>query len=69
MTSSYEVQYVVLRNVLLIIQKFPDILKDDLKVFFCKYDDPTYVKLAKLEIIVRLSTPSNMDIILSELQE
>ncbi|KAJ1973877.1 hypothetical protein H4R35_003889 [Dimargaris xerosporica] len=64
-----EVQYVALRNMLLIIQRRPDILKSQLKAFFCKYNDPIYVKLAKLEILTRLTTPRNVRVVLLELQE
>lgn len=64
-----EVQYVTLRNILLIIQKRPDFLKNEMKVFFCKYNDPIYVKLAKLEIIVRLANENNVTQVLSELRE
>ncbi|KAI9104755.1 Clathrin/coatomer adaptor, adaptin-like protein [Phlyctochytrium arcticum] len=64
-----EVQYVALRNILLLLQRKPDILKNELKVFFCKYNDPIYVKLAKLEIMVRLATEENIDQVLPELKE
>lgn len=69
LSSGPEVQYVALRNILLIIQRRPAILKDDVKVFFCKYNDPIYVKLAKLEIIYRLARESNASIVLTELHE
>lgn len=62
-------QYVALRNILLIIQRRPAVLKDDVKVFFCKYNDPIYVKLAKLEIIYRLARESNAMVVLNELHE
>jgi AP-2 complex subunit beta-1 len=39
------------------------------KVFFCKYNDPIYVKLSKLEIIYRLADKSNVTQVLTELQE
>ncbi|TPX41005.1 hypothetical protein SeMB42_g02916 [Synchytrium endobioticum] len=64
-----EVQYVALRNIQLILQKRPDFIKNDMKVFFCKYNDPIYVKLAKLEIIFRLANISTIDQVLSELKE
>ncbi|KXS21086.1 putative beta-adaptin [Gonapodya prolifera JEL478] len=64
-----EVQYVALRNILLIIQKKPDFLKGEMKVFFCKYNDPIYVKMAKLEIIIRLANENNVEQVLSELRE
>ncbi|KAL6613436.1 Adaptor protein complex beta subunit [Neocallimastix californiae] len=67
--GGYEIQYVALRNILLIIQRRPDFLNTELKVFFCKYNDPIYVKLAKLEIIIRLTNIRNVSQVLSELEE
>lgn len=69
LSSGPEVQYVVLRNILLIIQRRPAVLKNDVKVFFCKYNDPIFVKLAKLEIMYRLAREENALEVLSELQE
>ncbi|ORX91460.1 putative beta-adaptin [Basidiobolus meristosporus CBS 931.73] len=69
LSSEPEVQYVALRNILLIIQKRPDVLKNEMKVFFCRYDDPIYVKLAKLEIIFRLANVTNVNQVLMELKE
>lgn len=69
LSSGYEVQYVALRNILLIIQRRPLVLRNDVKVFFCKYNDPIYVKLAKLEIIYRLANEKNVEQVLAELKE
>ena len=46
-----------------------DQVKNDVKVFFCKYNDPIYVKLAKLEIMYRLARSENCKEVLAELQE
>ncbi|KZP24850.1 Adaptor protein complex beta subunit [Athelia psychrophila] len=69
LSSGPEVQYVALRNILLIIQRRPSVLKNDVKVFFCKYNDPIYVKLAKLEIMYRLAREENAKEVLAELYE
>ena len=69
LSSGPEVQYVALRNILLIIQRRPSVLKNDVKVFFCKYNDPLYVKVEKLDIMVRLAGENNVDALLSELKE
>ncbi|KAG9125939.1 hypothetical protein FRC07_005517 [Ceratobasidium sp. 392] len=69
LSAGPEVQYVALRNILLIIQRRPAVLKNDVKVFFCKYNDPIYVKLAKLEIMYRLAREENAKAVLLELQE
>lgn len=64
-----EVQYVALRNIRLIVQKRPTILATDVKMFFCKYNDPVYVKLEKVDIMVMLVTEKNFDQVLLELKE
>ncbi|KAG6337201.1 hypothetical protein ID866_1873 [Astraeus odoratus] len=69
LSSGPEVQYVALRNILLIIQRRPTVLKNDVKVFFCKYNDPIYVKLAKLEIMYRLAREENAREVLAEFEE
>lgn len=40
-----------------------------MRVFFCKYNDPPYVKMEKLEIMIRLCNERNVDQLLSELKE
>lgn len=69
LSSEPEVQYVALRNINLIVQKRPDILKHEMKVFFVKYNDPIYVKLEKLDIMIRLASQANIAQVLSELKE
>ncbi|EIN07396.1 Adaptor protein complex beta subunit [Punctularia strigosozonata HHB-11173 SS5] len=69
LSSGPEIQYVALRNILLIIQRRPTVLRNDVKVFFCKYNDPVYVKMAKLEIMYRLAREDNAKEVLAELQE
>ena len=47
----------------------PDILKEDIKVFYVKYNDPIYVKLEKLDIMIRLANSTNIANVLTELKE
>lgn len=68
-SSAPEVQYVALRNISLILQKYPQILSNELRVFFCKYNDPPYVKLEKLDIMMKLASEENADQLLMELKE
>ncbi|TKY85985.1 hypothetical protein EX895_004810 [Sporisorium graminicola] len=68
-SSAPEVQWVALRNINLVLQKRPDILQNELRVFFCKYNDPSYVKLEKVEIMIKLANERNVDMLLSELKE
>lgn len=69
LSTEPEVQYVALRNINLIVQKRPDILKHEIKVFFVKYNDPIYVKLEKLDIMIRLASEQNIHHVLAELKE
>ena len=61
LSAEPEIQYVALRNINLIIQKHRDILAHEVKVFFCKYNDPIYVKMEKLEIMIKLANANNID--------
>lgn len=64
-----EVQYLALRNALLILQRRPEVLRNDIRVFFCKYNDPIYVKVTKLELIFMLANERNIQEVLTELRE
>lgn len=67
--DSAELRYVALRNLRLIIQKVPNLLSKNIQVFFCKYNDPFYVKMEKLELLISLATPKYIEKILNELKE
>lgn len=69
LSSPPEVQWIALRNINLLLQKRSDILSNEMRVFFCKYNDPLYVKVEKLDIMVRLANEQNVDALLSELKE
>lgn len=69
LSSEPEVQYVALRSINLIVQKRPEILKRDIKVFFVSYNDPIYVKLEKLDVMIRLTDSTNHAVVLNELKE
>jgi len=83
LSAEPEVQYVALRNINLVVQKFPEVLTHDVKVhplsgiiaqlfgqvFFCKYNDPLYVKMEKLEVMIKLATADNIDQVLLEFKE
>merc|ERR1719277_1714402 len=69
LSSEPEIQYVALRNIRLIVQKRPGILAADVKMFFCKYNDPVYVKLEKVDIMVMLVSEKNFEQVLLELKE
>jgi len=64
-----EMQYVTLRSINLLVQKWPDLLSKEIKHFFCKYNDPIYIKLEKLQILSTLASLENVDPILLEFRE
>lgn len=64
-----ELQFVALRNISLLLQKKPEILSKEIRVFFCKYNDPPYVKNEKLNIMIMLASEDNLDQLLMELKE
>lgn len=69
LSAEPEIQYVALRCINLVIQKVPEVLEHEVRVFFCKYNDPIYVKIEKLEIMVQLARESTVDQILLEFKE
>jgi AP-1 complex subunit beta-1 len=69
MSGQPQIQYVALRNIQLICQKRPAILQGEVKVFFCRYNDPIYVKMEKLDVLVMLTTERTVDQTLAEFKE
>lgn len=64
-----EIQFIVLRNVILLLLGNRDLISLDVKLFFCNYDDPIYIKDTKLEIIYLLANEENVHTVLRELEE
>ncbi|ELP94918.1 AP-2 complex subunit beta-1, putative [Entamoeba invadens IP1] len=65
----YEIQYITLRCINLIVQKYPHLFSVQLRTFYCSYDEPIYIKLEKLEIMLMLVNETNVMDILVELKE
>ena len=68
-TNTQEIQFCVLRTLSLFSQKYPKALSKEHNMFYCKYNDPSYIKLEKLNIIVNIAQQSNLPTILNELEE
>lgn len=58
LSGESELQYVALRNINIIVHKYPQILAHEVKVFFCKYNDPIYVKMVRAMLWKPQQTPS-----------
>lgn len=72
MSTPPELQYVALKNIRIILEKYPEILTKELRIFYIKFNDPLYIKLEKVEILIRLVDPSNLKqctLLLNELKE
>lgn len=69
LSAEPEIQYVALKNINLIVQKRPNILDKEIRVFFCKYNDPVYIKMEKVDIMIRLADNKNIDQVLHEFKE
>ena len=61
-------QYVVLSNIATMSIKQKGMFEPFLKSFYVRSNDPTHVKLLKLEILTNLATETNISTILRELQ-
>lgn len=64
-----ETQFLVLRNVILLLLGKKELLCFDVEMFFCRFDDPIYVKDTKLEIIYLAANEQNVHVVLKELEE
>lgn len=72
MSTPPEIQYVALRNIRIILDAFPTLLKKELRIFYIKFNDPLYIKMEKLDILVRLVSVDNLkqcQLLLNELKE
>lgn len=64
-----EIQFLVLRNVILLLLGRRGLCHFNVEMFFCKYDDPNYIKDTKLEIIYLQANAANAAVVLRELEE
>lgn len=67
--AEYEIQFIALQTMELILKLNPEFLRKDVKVFFCKYNDPAYLKQKKLRLITQLADEENIKEILPEFLE
>jgi len=68
--GTYELTYTMLCHINLLIEKgAAEVFENDYKQFFCRSDEPTYIKHLKLDILVQLANERNLNEILAELRE
>ncbi|GMH39668.1 hypothetical protein BSKO_07566 [Bryopsis sp. KO-2023] len=63
------VTYTVLLHILFIAQRAPVMFSEDYATFYCRTDDPMYVKRVKMDILTVIADNSNAYEIVSELTE
>lgn len=67
--KSAEIQFLVLRNIILLLLGKRYLLDVSVEQFFWKFNDPIYIKDTKLEIIYLLASESNIAVVFRELEE
>lgn len=60
-TESFEVSYNVLSHIHLLVMKgASSVFESEYKHFFVKYDEPSYIKYLKLEILSYIASANNI---------
>ncbi|KAI9192321.1 hypothetical protein LWI28_021181 [Acer negundo] len=68
-SGSPEQSYAVLSHLHLLVMRAPFIFASDYKHFYCQYNEPSYVKKLKLEMLTAVANESNTYEIVTELCE
>ncbi|KAJ7958599.1 Beta-adaptin-like protein [Quillaja saponaria] len=68
-SGSPEQSYAVLSHLHLLVIRAPYIFSEDYKHFYCQYNEPSYVKKLKLEMLTAVANESNTYEIVTELCE
>ncbi|KAG7037586.1 Beta-adaptin-like protein A [Cucurbita argyrosperma subsp. argyrosperma] len=68
-SGSPEQSYAVLSHLHLLVMRAPFIFSSDYKHFYCQYNEPSYVKKLKLEMLTAVANESNTYEIVTELCE
>ncbi len=64
-----EVAYCVLAHMKLMLRRSKETFQDEYRQFYCRYNEPTFIHLLKIEILPMLATEHNFVEILNELKE
>ncbi|CAH1269881.1 AP4B1 [Branchiostoma lanceolatum] len=62
-----ELSYVALCHIQYILKTSPGLFNKDFKKFFCRYNDPLYVKTKKLQVLTEMATDGTENDIVEEL--
>ena len=68
--GAYELSYTVLSHIHLLVSRgAQDVFESDYKHFFCKFNEPLYIKSLKIDILTMVAGESNLQEIVNELSE
>ncbi|EAY19522.1 Adaptin N terminal region family protein [Trichomonas vaginalis G3] len=67
LNNTAPVQYAAIKSILILLQHYRRLFSSEVSIFFCKFDDPPYIKLAKLDVILTLCSAQNVGKVLEEL--
>lgn len=66
--GAHEISYCVLSHIHLLVSKSGSAeFENDFKIFFCKDDEPVYIRVLKIDILCMIASENNMLEIISEL--
>lgn len=66
--GTYELTFTALSHIYFIVTRGGNsVFENDYKQFYCKVDEPTYIKLLKLDILTQIASENNLGDILNEL--
>ena len=69
-TENYEICYNIISHIHFICFKGgSEFFQHDFKQFFLKYEEPSYIKFLKLDVLARIATEENVADIITELEE
>ena len=69
-TESFEISFIVLTHIHLLVLRGGNLyFENEYKQFFVKYDEPSYIKNIKLQILGYIASESNIQEIVNELSE
>lgn len=69
LNNSHPIQYTAIKSILILLQHYRRLFSSEVSIFFCKFDDPPYIKLAKLDVILTLCSAQNVGKVLEELYD
>ncbi|XP_064391971.1 uncharacterized protein LOC135339670 [Halichondria panicea] len=68
-SGSSELAYTCLKHVQLLLARQPDLWTKDYHDFYCRYNDPPYLKVKKVELLTEVCATNNAKDIINELGE